>query len=207
MLARQHLNCFIRRLPRTSSVRDGFSDPIRNDQAAVRSLSPVLDRQLVFLRSLPRYTCYIRLTAIAAAIVLTVLAILLARFDFGIEALLLLVILAFPAFTRFLAAMLYRAVEGRVRLYRLVRPTRRREPPEGAPMKFSLINIIESTGPLVSGYWLQDHIGSLSSAHEVARATEATNGNKITVAVVAELSSTTPALGLYTNLPRLDIDP
>jgi hypothetical protein len=73
-------------------------------------------------------------------------------------------------------------------------------------VKFSLINIIESSGSLVSGYWVQDHIGCLSSALEAARATKATNGNKITVAVVSELSSTTPALGFYSNLPRLDID-
>ena len=74
-------------------------------------------------------------------------------------------------------------------------------------MKFSLINVIESSGPFISGYWVQDHIGPLSSARETARATEATNGNKIIVAVVAELSSTTPALGYWTNLTRLDVDP
>jgi hypothetical protein len=56
-------------------------------------------------------------------------------------------------------------------------------------MKFSLINGIEQSGPLVSGYWLQDHIGSLSSAIEAARATEAANHNKIDVAVVAAISS------------------
>ena len=74
-------------------------------------------------------------------------------------------------------------------------------------MKFSLISIIEQSALLVSGYWLQDHIGSLDSAIEVARTTEATNGNRITVAVVSELSSTTPALGFYSNLIRLDVDP
>ena len=54
-------------------------------------------------------------------------------------------------------------------------------------MKFSLINIVESSGLLVGGYWIEDHIGSLSSAIEAARATEAVNSHKITVAVVAEL--------------------
>jgi hypothetical protein len=73
-------------------------------------------------------------------------------------------------------------------------------------MKFSLINIVEQSGTLVSGYWLQDHIGTLASAREAARATEAANSNKIEVGVVAELSSTTPALGYYTNQPRLDVD-
>jgi len=73
-------------------------------------------------------------------------------------------------------------------------------------MKFSLINITEQSGTLVSGYWLQDHIGTLASAHEAARATEAANGNRITVAVVAELSATTPALSHYTSRPRLDVE-
>lgn len=74
-------------------------------------------------------------------------------------------------------------------------------------MKFSLINIIEQSGNQVSGSWIQDHIGTLASATARARELEAVNSNKITVAVVAELSSTTPALGFYTNLTRLDIDP
>ena len=53
-------------------------------------------------------------------------------------------------------------------------------------MKFSLINVAEQSGPLVSGYWVQNHVGSLASAREAARATEAANSNKIIVAVVAE---------------------
>jgi hypothetical protein len=73
-------------------------------------------------------------------------------------------------------------------------------------MKFSLINVIEQAGPLVSGSWLQDHIGTLASAREAARATEAANSNKIEVAVVAELSSTTPALSYWRDLVRLDIE-
>jgi len=73
-------------------------------------------------------------------------------------------------------------------------------------MKFSLINVVESSGPLVSGTWVQNHVGALDSAREVARATEAANSNKITVAVVPELPSTAPALGFYANLTRLDID-
>jgi hypothetical protein len=74
-------------------------------------------------------------------------------------------------------------------------------------MKFSLINIIESAGALISGYWVQNHVGTLASAIEAARATEAANSNKITIAVVAELSSTTPALSYWRDLPRLDVDP
>jgi hypothetical protein len=72
-------------------------------------------------------------------------------------------------------------------------------------MKFSLINIVESSGPLISGSWLQNHVGTLASAIEAARATEAANSNKIEVAVVAELSSTTPALFYWRDLTHLSV--
>jgi len=74
-------------------------------------------------------------------------------------------------------------------------------------MKFSLINITTKSGYLVSGYWLQNHVGTLASAIEVARATEGANHGRIEVGVVSELSSTTPALSHWRDLPRLDVDP
>lgn len=74
-------------------------------------------------------------------------------------------------------------------------------------MKFSLINIAETHGPLISGYWVQNHVGTLDSAIASAHATEIANHNRIEVAVVAELSSTTPALSYWRDLTRLDVDP
>lgn len=77
-------------------------------------------------------------------------------------------------------------------------------------MRYSLINVQESSGPgnsLVSGSWLQDHIGTLATASAAARATEAANGHKIDVAVVPEINSTVPALSYWPNLPRMDVDP
>ena len=73
-------------------------------------------------------------------------------------------------------------------------------------MKFSLINVVESSGPLVSGTWVQNHVGTLDSAREIARATEAANSNKITVAIVTELSSPCAVLSYWRDLIRLDID-
>ena len=73
-------------------------------------------------------------------------------------------------------------------------------------MKFSLLNVTETDGALVSGYWLQDHIGTLTTARQIARATEAVNGNKIDVAIVAEITSPCATLGYWANLPRLDVD-
>ena len=73
-------------------------------------------------------------------------------------------------------------------------------------MKFSLINIIEQSGLLVSGYWLQDSIGSLASAIQAAHDTEAANSNKIDVAVVDAVSSPYADLSYWHNLTRLDVD-
>jgi hypothetical protein len=52
----------------------------------------------------------------------------------------------------------------------------------------------------------------MGSAREVARIPEAGKANMIALTrspapVVAELFSTTPNLGFYSNLTRLDIDP
>jgi hypothetical protein len=58
----------------------------------------------------------------------------------------------------------------------------------------------------VSGYWVQNHVGTLDRVRETAHDTEAANHGKIEVAVVAELFSTTPALDFYSNLTRLDIE-
>jgi len=77
---------------------------------------------------------------------------------------------------------------------------------KGATMKFSLIDITDQSGSFISGYWLQDHVGTLASVIKAARATEATNSNKITVAVVTALSSTCAILSYWNNLTRLDID-
>jgi len=73
-------------------------------------------------------------------------------------------------------------------------------------MKFSLIVVTESHGTLVSGNWIQDHIGTLTTARKVARATEATNDNKITVAVVNEIPGVCKILSYWTDLTRLDVD-
>jgi hypothetical protein len=73
-------------------------------------------------------------------------------------------------------------------------------------MKFSLINIIEQSGNLVSGYWIQDHIGTLASATAKAHELEATNSNKIDVAVVAEIDSPCAGLRYWPNLVRLDVN-
>ena len=74
-------------------------------------------------------------------------------------------------------------------------------------MKFSLLNVTETNGTLVSGYWLQDHIGTLATARAVARATEAANSNKIIVAVVDGIPGVCKILSYWSDRTRLDIVP
>ncbi len=70
-------------------------------------------------------------------------------------------------------------------------------------MKFSLIGVQKREGNTVSGNWIQNHVGTLESATQVARETEATNSNKIDVAVVTEVSYS--STGEYHSfLTRLD---
>jgi len=59
---------------------------------------------------------------------------------------------------------------------------------------FSLINVFKRDGNKVSGSWLQNHTGTLETAKQKAKSTEAANGNKIDVAVIKEVNSTTPIL-------------
>jgi len=70
-------------------------------------------------------------------------------------------------------------------------------------MRFSLINISSEQDGKVSGYWIQNHIGTLESAKKVAKETEAVNSNKINVAVVEEGSSSS-MLNFYRDLERLN---
>ena len=70
-------------------------------------------------------------------------------------------------------------------------------------MKFSLINVVASKNNKVSGYWVQNHIGTIESAKQKAIHTEAANSNRITVAVVEEVNTTTPMLHYFENLIKL----
>lgn len=49
-------------------------------------------------------------------------------------------------------------------------------------MVYSLLNVSLQVGNRVDGNWIQDHIGTLESATEMARKTEQANSNKIVVA-------------------------
>jgi hypothetical protein len=71
--------------------------------------------------------------------------------------------------------------------------------------KFSLVNVSrDNLNGTVNGMWIQDHIGSLESAIEAAKATEKANKGKIDVAVVSQLSGSSPNYNTQTSLKRLD---
>lgn len=72
-------------------------------------------------------------------------------------------------------------------------------------MKFSLINVSIQKEGKVNGYWTKDANGvSLEEAIERAKSIEKANSNKIDIAVVPQLNSTTPAIEFWTDLERLD---
>jgi len=71
-------------------------------------------------------------------------------------------------------------------------------------MKYSLVNVDKELDGMVSGVWLQDHIGTLESAIENAIATEQANSNRITVAVVEDLGLWIPDYNRRTDMKRLD---
>ena len=58
-------------------------------------------------------------------------------------------------------------------------------------------------GDMVSGYWIQDKIGTLEQAKQYAIETNAVNGNGLDIAVVEQLNNTTPILDYFTNLKKL----
>lgn len=71
-------------------------------------------------------------------------------------------------------------------------------------MKFSLIQVYKEIDKLEDGVWIQDHIGTLDTAVKVANETEKANGNRIEVAVVEKVHSSSPNYCLLTKLKRLD---
>jgi len=71
-------------------------------------------------------------------------------------------------------------------------------------MTFSLINMMTEEDGKVSGYWLQDHIGTLETARDVVRKTEEANSNEIDVAVVEAVNSPVAMLDYWQDLTRID---
>ena len=70
-------------------------------------------------------------------------------------------------------------------------------------MTFSLINVTSENENGVSGYWLQDKIGTLEEAKQLAQETNFINGGKLDIAVTPAVNSTVPALDFHKNLKRL----
>ncbi len=71
--------------------------------------------------------------------------------------------------------------------------------------KFSLIQVSSEKDGKINGWWVQDHVGTLETAKKAAEETEKANDDKIEVAIVSQLNTTTPLLdGIFTDLDRLD---
>ena len=61
-------------------------------------------------------------------------------------------------------------------------------------MKYSLLTINDDGK---TGYWMQDHIGTIESAKETAKMIESVNSNKITVGVFNDVATVVPFLQLF----------
>jgi hypothetical protein len=72
-------------------------------------------------------------------------------------------------------------------------------------MKYSLINIVDESNGVVSGYWLQNVQGSHADAVEVAQDILVANSGKISIAIVDELPHTTPHLNFHSGLKAVSI--
>jgi len=70
-------------------------------------------------------------------------------------------------------------------------------------MKFSLIIVTKEVEGKVEGYWIQDHIGTIETATEVANKTSEVNSGQ-NIAVVDQIGSTVPMLGYWNQLQRLN---
>jgi len=67
-------------------------------------------------------------------------------------------------------------------------------------MKYSLLQVKKEEGQIVTGTWIQDHIGTIETARQAARDTENANGGHIKVAVVLEV------LGKYDTYSMIRLD-
>lgn len=70
-------------------------------------------------------------------------------------------------------------------------------------MKYSLINVTAESDGIISGYWLQNVIGTMETAVDRAKALVEANAGRIRVAIVQELPTSTPGLSKHFNLHPL----
>jgi len=70
-------------------------------------------------------------------------------------------------------------------------------------MKFSLIIINKEVDGIVAGHWIQDHIGTIETATNLANETSELNRGQ-NIAVVEQINSTTPMLNHWEHLKRLN---
>ena len=70
--------------------------------------------------------------------------------------------------------------------------------------EYSLVQVVREYNGLVDGVWLQNYFGTIDTATEAAHATQQSNSNRITVAVVHNLNYSCPNYCLRKGLKRLD---
>lgn len=70
-------------------------------------------------------------------------------------------------------------------------------------MRYSLIIVTKRIDNKVSGHWMVNHTGTLSSAKQLAVDTNKINSNALDIAIVEEVSSVVTMLEYFENLEDL----
>jgi len=119
----------LHRFPRIPCSQEGLSDLDLASLEAARHASPSDFRDMCITLSLPRYMHYLRIALVAGITLFIPLAIGFRNLSFAIVAIVVFVVLFFPALTGLLAAVLVHALSdlnrlGRIACLRIHRPRR-----------------------------------------------------------------------------------
>lgn len=71
--------------------------------------------------------------------------------------------------------------------------------------KYSLIQVQERKNGRVSGYWIQDCVGTIEEAFERKEDTEKANSNRIEIAIVEQLTNGCPRWDYIRNIKEIEI--
>jgi hypothetical protein len=67
-------------------------------------------------------------------------------------------------------------------------------------IQYSLINVTKEKNNSISGYWIQDHTGTIETVKDLANRTLLANNNRIKIAIIKQVPNTTPLLDYFHDL-------
>ncbi len=67
-------------------------------------------------------------------------------------------------------------------------------------IQYSLINVTKEKNNSISGYWIQNHTGTIETVKDLANRTLLANNNRIKIAIIEQVPNTTPLLDYFHDL-------